>query len=237
MVAAIAPAVIRTPPGPGLRPGAGVVCARLLARGSILPMSVDATHIEAERMQVVLRRAADRSPAGLAGAQSAFADLHAAFGRQIAAWLSARVGRSDLDEVHQEIWLKAWEKLPDQFGGGNFRAWLFTIARNHLVDASRRRGTRQAFGYGGAAEEPDASPLDPDGDEPCEILVAEERGRRLRDCLDKLESGRRRVIVGRLGGEDYAVIADELGISTTQAQSWLFAAKRLLRDCVAEGER
>lgn len=200
-------------------------------------MSVDGAATETDPWPEVVRRAADRSVAGLAVAQEAFAELHEAFGRQLAAWLSARVPRGDVDEVHQEIWLRVWEKLPARFDGGNFRAWLFAIARNHLVDAARRRGTRRALGYGGADDEPDASPADPDGDEPWEILAAEERGRRLRGCLDRLDPGRRRVIVGRLGGEEYDALAAALGISTAQAQSWLFVAKRLVRECLAEGER
>ncbi|MFM9058613.1 MAG: RNA polymerase sigma factor [Planctomycetaceae bacterium] len=200
-------------------------------------MSVETASAGPDRWSLVARRAAARDAAGLGAAHAALAELHAAFARQLAAWLSARVAGGDLDEVHQEIWLRVWEKLPGHFQGGNFRAWLFAIARNHLVDAARRRGIRRDLGYGGAAEEPDAAPPDPDGEEPWEILVAEERGRRLRGCLDRLDAGRRRVIVGRIGGEDYDAIAAALEISTAQAQSWLFVAKKLLRECLGEGER
>lgn len=184
-----------------------------------------------------MRRASDRSSAALAEAHAAFAELHDAFGHQLAVWLSARVDRTAVDEIHQEIWVRVWEKLPGGFSGGNFRAWLFAIARNHLVDETRRASVRKGFGYGGADEEPDAATTDPDGDEPWEILVADERGRRLRACLDKLDAGRRRVIVGRLGGEGYEEIAAALAISIPQAQSWLFVAKRLLRECLDGEER
>ncbi len=199
-------------------------------------MTTDTDHLRLAGIASAALRAADRSPAAGADAQAAFAELRVALGRQLATWLSARVARSDVEDVEQEIWLRVWEKLPAQFKGGNFRAWLFTIARNHLIDAARRRAARLAFGYGGAAEEPDAAPADPDGEEAWQILAAEERGRRLRGCLDKLDAGRRRVIVGRLGGEDYDAIAEALGISTAQAQSWLFVAKKLVRECL-EDER
>lgn len=190
-----------------------------------------------DRLPDLVRKACDRSGASLEDAHRAFGELYEAHGSQLAAWLSARVLRSDLDEVHQEIWVRVWEKLPEHFGGGNFRAWLYAVARNHLVDSARRRSARRGFGYGGHDEEPDMNPSDPSGDEPWEILAAEERGRRLRGCLDKLEAGRRRVIVGRLGGEEYESIAEGLGITTAQAQSWLFAAKQLVRQCLEEGER
>lgn len=190
-----------------------------------------------EPLADLVRQARDRSGVALDGAHRAFGELYEAHGSQLAAWLSARVVRSDLDEVHQEIWVRVWEKLPNHFDGGNFRAWLYAIARNHLVDSARRRSARRDFGYGGQHEEPDATPPDPDGDEPWEILDAQERGLRLRGCLDKLDSGRRRVIVGRLGGEEYESIADGLGITTAQAQSWLFMAKKLVRQCLEDGER
>lgn len=235
-LARVAPSgrLLRATPAAGPRSG---ICARPKRRGRFPRMSLDATSDCPQQWEAMARRAADRSADGLAAAHAAFGELHAAFGRQLAAWLSARVGRSDLDEVHQEIWVRVWERLPAGFAGGNFRAWLFTIARNHLVDSSRRRTVRRGFGYGGAAEEPDPSPADPDGDEPWQILVAEERGRRLRGCLDGLDTGRRRVIVGRLGGEEYDAIAEALRISKAQAQSWLFVAKRLLQECLAKETR
>jgi RNA polymerase sigma-70 factor (ECF subfamily) len=184
----------------------------------------------------LVQRAGRRTAPHVDDARGAFDELYALHARPLAAWLSSRVAPSDRDDVLNDIWTRIWEKLPAQFAGGNFRAWLFTVARNHLIDQSRRRNARRPFGYGGAAEDPDPAAGDPLGEEPWEILADEERGLLLRDCLEKLDDGRRRVFVGRLGGEDYAAIAEGLGISTAQAQNWLFAAKRLLRTCLGEGE-
>lgn len=219
-------------PGPGLQTRAGVAWTHHLPRGRFPGMTADTARSRLDGLASVALRAADRSPAAEADAQAAFAELRDLLDRQLSAWLSARVAHSDVEDVLQEIWMRVWQKLPAQFTGGNFRAWLFTIARSQLVDAARRRKTRMAFGYGGAADEPDGSPQDPDGEEPWQILAAEERGRRLRGCLDQLEDGKRRVIVGRLRGENYKAIAAGLGISTGVAQSWLFVAKRLVRECL-----
>lgn len=177
-------------------------------------------------------RASVRSPDGLSDAQEAFEELYRHHSRQLGAWLAARIARSDVDDVHNEIWIRVWEKMPSQFQGGSFRGWLFTIARNHLIDTARRRKTRQVFGHGGSAEEPDMVVKDPAGTEPWEAVVEQERGMMLRSCLDKLDDGRQRVFVGRMGGEDYPAIAEDLGITTAQAQSWLFVAKRLLKECL-----
>lgn len=185
----------------------------------------------ADETNDLVRRASQRAEASLADAQDAFESLYRMHARQLTAWLSSRVNKSDVDDIHNEIWIRVWEKLPSQFAGGSFRGWLFTIARNHLIDTARRKNTRKKVGHDGP-DDNDMVLKDPDGDEPWQVLAAEERGQMFRSCLDKLDTGRHRVIVGRLGGEDYANIASDLGITTAQAQSWLFVAKRLLHDCL-----
>ena len=36
-------------------------------------------------------------------------------------------------------WQRVWQHLPTRFRGGNFGAWVHEIARNYLIDCSRRR--------------------------------------------------------------------------------------------------
>jgi len=47
-------------------------------------------------------------------------------------------GRGDADEVFQEVWFRAIRKL-DSFKGGNFFGWLVRIARNYVIDMSRKK--------------------------------------------------------------------------------------------------
>lgn len=196
-------------------------------------MAVDASGSVAERIAVLVLRAQRRSEQDIADARAAWSELYEAHSRQLASWLRSRVHASRVDDALQSIWLRVWEKLPTHFQGTHFRAWLFTIARNHLVDIARMPPPPA----GAADLDADAGPADPTAVEPWQILVDRERTRRLRSCLERLDAGRRRVVVGRLGGEDYAAIAREIGITTAQAQSWLFAAKRLLRECLREEGR
>src|SRR5262245_24161416 len=72
-------------------------------------------------------------------ARNACEELYVRHARRLLAFLSARVHGSDLEDIHQGIWERVWERLPDGFHGGNFRAWLFQIARNYLIDHSRKR--------------------------------------------------------------------------------------------------
>jgi RNA polymerase sigma-70 factor (ECF subfamily) len=65
-------------------------------------------------------------------------------------WLAPQVTRfaaardaEDPEGITNEVFLRAFGQL-DRFGGGSnsFRAWIFTIARNLLIDAHRARSRR-----------------------------------------------------------------------------------------------
>src|SRR5689334_18006064 len=81
----------------------------------------------------------ERSAADLAAARDACEQLYARHARGLLAFLAARVRREDVEDAHQRVWQRAWDAAPRQFQGGNFRAWLYCIARNDLIDASRKK--------------------------------------------------------------------------------------------------
>src|SRR5258705_157078 len=70
----------------------------------------------------------------LPAAQAAFAALYEHPSRSLVAFIATRVGRSDVDDTHQAVWLKVWGSLPSRFDGRQFRGWLFQIARNEIID-------------------------------------------------------------------------------------------------------
>lgn len=144
--------------------------------------------------------------------------------RPLLAWLSTRVPRSDLDDVHQEIWTKVWAKKRESFKGGNFRAWLFTVARNHLVDRHEKKPATPLM------QDPEEAHIDARQATPCEIAIDRERHEVLIRSLAVLGDVRRQVVEMRLAGRDYDAISTELGISAAQAHSHFFAAKRQLRE-------
>src|SRR5262249_46401761 len=63
-------------------------------------------------------------------AEAAFQQLYQRHARPLLAFLAGRVRRDLLDDVHQTVWLRVWERTPERIEGGNFRAWLFQVARN-----------------------------------------------------------------------------------------------------------
>ena len=162
------------------------------------------------------------------GEKEEFLSLYEEHARPLLAWLSTRVLRSDLDDVHQEIWTKVWAKKRASFRGGNFRAWLFTVARNHLVDRHEKKPATPLM------QDPEENHVDARQVTPCDIAIDQERRDVLARCLMQLSEVRRRVVEKRLVGSDYETIAAELGISAAQAHSHFFAAKKQLRELLGE---
>lgn len=76
--------------------------------------------------------------AAVRGDQDAFADLYNRYVRMVHAILLARVRRSEVDDLIQEVFASAFARLdslrdPKAFGG-----WLAAIARNRATDYQRR---------------------------------------------------------------------------------------------------
>lgn len=72
------------------------------------------------------------------GDREAFGRLYQLYGRMVHGVLLARIPRDEVDDLVQEVFLKAMRQLgslrePDAFGG-----WLAMIARNTVTDARRR---------------------------------------------------------------------------------------------------
>ncbi len=47
--------------------------------------------------------------------------------------------KGDAEDVTQEIFLKVWKKIASYKEQSSFKTWLFTIARNTLIDWSRKK--------------------------------------------------------------------------------------------------
>jgi len=48
------------------------------------------------------------------------------------------------EDVHQQVFIEAFRDLPRFEGRSTVRTWLFTIARNRVIDAGRARSRRQS---------------------------------------------------------------------------------------------
>jgi RNA polymerase sigma-70 factor (ECF subfamily) len=75
-----------------------------------------------------------------AGDRKAFAALVERYWSRIHRWLHGLTGNAhSAEDLTQDAFLKAWSALPS-FTGTGFKAWLYRIASNNLIDS--RRGPR-----------------------------------------------------------------------------------------------
>lgn len=73
------------------------------------------------------------------GDRTAFERLYAAYARLVHGILVARVPREDVDDLMQDVFLQAMQRLPALRDCAAFGGWLASIARNRAIDHLRRR--------------------------------------------------------------------------------------------------
>ena len=89
--------------------------------------------------------------------QNAFGELVRRYQSPLRGFLSRMTGDSHLgDDLAQETFLKAWQKLHSYRGGAKFSTWLFSIALNEFRTAMRRRKELTVLDE---AEEPAEEPV------------------------------------------------------------------------------
>jgi RNA polymerase sigma-70 factor, ECF subfamily len=72
------------------------------------------------------------------GDRGAFAELYAAYTRMVHGILLARVPREDVDDLAQDVFLQAMQRLRSLRDAAAFGGWLATIARHRAADHIRR---------------------------------------------------------------------------------------------------
>jgi RNA polymerase sigma-70 factor (ECF subfamily) len=156
--------------------------------------------------------------------------------------------REESHDLAQETFLRAYRGLGGFRGKAHLKAWLFTIAKNVGLNASRAQRTWKRTGREidlndlgtesppgpEEAEEEDRyeiglSVLPAGGPDPLERLLSEERSQLLHEALNTLPPGMRRSVLLRYGqGLKYPEIADLLRVSIETVKSQLHQARQRL---------
>jgi RNA polymerase sigma-70 factor (ECF subfamily) len=147
-------------------------------------------------------------------------DAHFAYVYRIVARL---LGRRDVEDVVQEVFLVVHRKLPTFEGRAAITTWLFSIC-HRVVGAHVRKERMQRLFFdvfrGSAAEIP--SPLDP-----LQVMEQEEVRARVASTLARLSFKKRAVLVMfELEGWSCAEIAGALGIPVDTVYTRLHHARR-----------
>jgi len=142
-------------------------------------------------------------------------------------------GRPDMvDDIVQQVWAQAWERLGTLKDPQRLRAWLYSIARNAALDASQAR-RRQATAA--LTEESDGEARGAGhGLNPVGFTLGGELRQMLLRAVEALPAIYREPFALRhLEDWSYAEIGELLGLSVETVETRLVRARRLLREMLA----
>jgi RNA polymerase sigma-70 factor (ECF subfamily) len=145
-------------------------------------------------------------------------------------FLSARIYHlDDAEDLAQETFVTAYEKLEKYEIGTNFRAWLMSIAQFLLNNHWRK--------YGNRATVMEKFRHDIAESIQTELKVAHEdvdesRIPKLLDCITQLPDNLRKVIRSGLEGEKISILAQELNLKANAVYQLRHRAHVALRKCM-----
>jgi RNA polymerase sigma-70 factor, ECF subfamily len=109
--------------------------------------------------------------------------------------------RETAEDIFQETWMRVL-KRGDQFNGkSRFDTWLFTIARNLVIDARRKRTMSSLEAMREGSEDGRSFDVPAEGPSPFDMYQSSENGERVAEALLTLEPLHREVLVLRFHEE------------------------------------
>ncbi len=166
----------------------------------------------------------------LGGQPDAFLGIVREYGPSLRTFLGTQLfNQYELDDLAQEVFIVAYERLPTFTRSENFGAWLRGIARNklrhHYERTSRRAGALELFQQNAASLI--EAELDTAASQTKEAHLEAMLG-----CIRKLPDRMRRVVRGWLDREKAQTLAQEMALSVPNIYQIQHRASALLRDCI-----
>jgi len=159
--------------------------------------------------------------------QEAFAELYDEFMPKVFRYISYEVNHQQITEdLTSTVFEKALASF-DKYSSDKaaFSTWIFSIARNTLIDYYRTNKMRQQVDLDEAVEVPSREPS------PQEEVEKKAEQECLRECLARLPEGDREIIQLKFAGEfNNRQIAKMLGLSESNVGVRLFRAVKKLRE-------
>lgn len=170
----------------------------------------------------------------LDGDRRAFGELVRRHQDAVFGLVSRLVGaRSDVEDIAQDAFLRAYRALPTFRGDAQFGTWLYRIAWNTCLDRREQQAHRQEHevSLGPEDDEDDPhEPADPDAPLPDEVLEADDVRERLAHHLGQLPDHYRAVLtLYYYGQQSYDEIARVLDIPMNTVKVHIHRAKAQLR--------
>ncbi|MEZ4729476.1 MAG: sigma-70 family RNA polymerase sigma factor [Caldilineaceae bacterium] len=163
------------------------------------------------------------------GNSAAYGELYTRHLAAIQRYIQQRVGeRSEAEDLTQTVFVKAWQALRDyQPTGAPFRAWLYRIAHNAVIDHYRTQRKPLCWDELTGLVDPQATP------ELC--LLTTERQEVVRMAIAGLRPTYQAVLIRRfLQNQDYSETAAELGQQVNHVRVIQHRALEALRRVLTE---
>lgn len=167
------------------------------------------------------------------GERGAFEELIRAHEEMVYAMLFRQLGdREAALDVTQEVFIKAYLKLPQYEGRARFSTWLIRIALNSGINFVRSRAWAQRAQHDSADIEALFSASEEELEEKVEQEARRDQFRRMLDRLPELY--RSAIVICGLESKSYEEAAEILGIPVGTVRSRLNKARLLLREMIHE---
>jgi len=137
-------------------------------------------------------------------------------------FVARRVPKSEVEDVLQDVFLRAQRALPDLRDEERFGAWMYRVARSAIAESHRQRARHPL------ADQENAEPIALDGDGPSPLET--ELAAYLPPLINRLPSPYREALsLTELEGLTQQAAADLLGISLSGAKSRVQRGREKLR--------
>ena len=172
----------------------------------------------------------------LQGDAEAFKVLELRYRRQLFAWLSSSLGnRGDAEDIYQDIWFKII-KNAERFKEVSFKAWMWKIARNRVIDFRRKKKPDltldQCFGD---EETPLIDKIKSPAASPAGELETEDMRRVVMQIVETLPDNQREVFLMRVEAHlSFKEIATALDVPLNTALGRMHDAMKKIKDRLTE---
>jgi RNA polymerase sigma-70 factor, ECF subfamily len=146
----------------------------------------------------------------------------------------------DAEDVVQEAFLRAYQKLRQFAGNANFGTWVYRIAANYAIDRLRQRNTEEARRERPSTTGEDSLEVDPLSQaqdmspSPEQLARSAQLGERMKAALAELSPAERTAIVMRhWDGCGIDEIAEVLKSNSNATKNTVFRAVQKLRRALA----
>ena len=182
---------------------------------------------------------ADLVAAALAGSERAYAELLRRFERPVYTLVLRMVRDPSLaEDLAQEAFLKAFDKLPSFDPERKLSSWLFKIAHNTAIDHLRRREVETSSldePFGDEADGPARAIEDTSAETPEAAAERSDLSRALTRAVGRLRPEYRQVVLLRYqAGLEYAEIADATGFPLGTVKTYIHRARKELAGLLSE---